>query len=159
MCNNMPGVCKFYKNLGANLKFYAPEEWHTASSMLGINKYLMTLLQNLVTKTTWRPEFVHLCTMWICWHHLDMTVHRTTFCIFYSACIYTWNALVWLTTDCLNLHKQPSFDQKAFQFTIKHLTCLPWYSLQLAEAARSWAYEETATGRHEIWTLDPRGSV
>jgi hypothetical protein len=43
MCNTMAGVCKFYKNLGAILKFYVPEGWHTASSMLGINKYFMTL--------------------------------------------------------------------------------------------------------------------
>jgi len=43
MRNTMPGVCKFYKNLGATLKFCAPEGWRTASSMLGIDKYLMTL--------------------------------------------------------------------------------------------------------------------
>ena len=55
------GVHKFSTHLGTTSKFWAPEMWHEASSILRIHIYYVPPYKMLSTWATWRPAFVPAC--------------------------------------------------------------------------------------------------
>jgi hypothetical protein len=53
------GCASLLKNLEATSKFWAPEGWYEAISVLKTHKILGANAQNLVSVTTWLQEFVY----------------------------------------------------------------------------------------------------
>jgi hypothetical protein len=56
---SVSGVHKLSKNLGDTLKFWCPEGWHAASSILRTYKILGATVRNLVARATRPMGFAH----------------------------------------------------------------------------------------------------
>jgi len=98
-----PGVHKFSENVGATSKFYVPERWREASSILTGPQILGAIIQTLVALATFHPGFVYSWfqqwySHWACCVKSQQNYFRRNNGIA-GTCCYCWEKI--LSTDFL----------------------------------------------------------